>query len=266
MNNSPIGIFDSGIGGLTVAYAIKEKLPNENIIYFGDTKHLPYGEKSSQAIKKFAKRIVNFLILKNCKTIIIACNSASSVAFDIVEKEARNISVFNVIDPVVKDVVRACKDYTIGVIGTKATIQSNVYERKIKILCDSANVSSLATPLLAPMIEEGFINEKISNTVIASYLSNKKLSNIDHLILACTHYPLIYNEIKTYYKSSVNVIDSPNIVAKHIANTLKDKGLLNNTTETKHQFYVSNYTKSFEESAKFFFKEDIKLKEITLVD
>ena len=266
MNNSPIGIFDSGIGGLTVAYAIKEKLPNENIIYFGDTKHLPYGEKSSEAIQSFSKRIVNFLISKNCKAIVIACNSASSVAFDVVEKEAKNLSVFNVIDPVVKEVVRVCADYDIGVIGTKATIQSNVYEHKIKELCNSSKVSSLATPLLAPMIEEGFINEEISHTVIANYLANKELSNIDHLILACTHYPLIYNEINTYYNSSINVIDSSNIVADNIDDSLKTNNLLNDSLKTKHHFYVSNYTKSFEQSAKFFFKEDIKLEEVNLFD
>ena len=266
MNNYPIGIFDSGIGGLTVAYAIKEKLPNEDIIYFGDTKHLPYGEKSSEAIQTFCKRIVHFLVSKNCKAIVIACNSASAAAFNIVEKEARGLSVFNVIDPVIKEVIEICSDYNIGVIGTKATIQSNVYEHKIKELCNSAKVSSLATPLLAPMIEEGFINEEISHTVIASYLANKRLSDIDHLILACTHYPLIYNEIDDYYKSSINVIDSSQIVAKHIADSLKSKSLLNNTLKAKHQFYVSNYTKSFEKSAKFFFKEDVRLQEITLLD
>lgn len=266
MKNSPIGIFDSGIGGLTVACAIKEKLPNEDIIYFGDTKHLPYGEKSSEAIQTFCKRIVHFLVSKNCKTIVIACNSASSVAFNIVEREARGLSVFNVIDPVIKEVIEVCSDYNIGVIGTKATIQSNVYKHKIKKVCKDAKVSSLATPLLAPMIEEGFINEEISHTVIASYLANKKLSKIDHLILACTHYPLIYNEINAYYKSSINVIDSSEIVAKHIANSLKNKNLLKNTLNTKHQFYVSNYTKSFEKSARFFFKEHVRLQEITLLD
>ena len=262
MKNSPIGIFDSGIGGLTIAHAIKEKLPNENIIYFGDTKHLPYGEKSKISIQSFSKRIVNFLISKNCKAIVIACNSASSVAFDVVKKEAKNISVFNVIDPVIKEVVKVCADYDIGVIGTKATIQSNVYEHKIIKLCNSSKVSSLATPLLAPMIEEGFINEDISHTVIANYLSNKKLSNIDHLILACTHYPLIHQEIKDYYNGKVTVIDSANIVAKYIAKQLEEDDLLNTIELTEHHFYVSNYTESFEKSARFFFQEEIQLKEI----
>lgn len=262
MKNSPIGIFDSGIGGLTVAHALKEQMPNESIIYFGDTKHLPYGEKSEESIVKFSTKISKFLVSQNCKAIVIACNSSSSVAFDVVKKEAKNISVFNVIDPVIKEVVKVCADYDIGVIGTKATIQSNVYERKIIKLCNSSKVSSLATPLLAPMIEEGFINEDISHTVIANYLSNKKLADIDHLILACTHYPLIHQEIKDYYNGKVTVIDSANIVAKYIAKQLEEDNLLNNRELTEHHFYVSNYTESFEKSARFFFKEKIQLKEI----
>ena len=264
MKNSPIGIFDSGIGGLTVANAIKEVLPNENIIYFGDTKHLPYGEKSKEAIQSFSKKIISFLVGKKCKTIVIACNSASSVADNSVQNISKDIALFNVIDPVVADIVKVCAEYNIGVIGTKATIGSGVYEKKIKELCSSANVSSLATPLLAPMIEEGFINEEISNTVIANYLSSPILHNIDHLILACTHYPLIHNEINDYYKGEINVIDSAHIVAQHIENALKENDLLSNTSETEHHFYVSNYTASFEKSAKFFFKEDIRLEEVNL--
>jgi len=264
MKSSAIGIFDSGIGGLTVANSIKNILPNENIIYFGDTEHLPYGEKSKEAIQIFSNKIINFLIKKECKIIVIACNSASSVT----EKEIKNIisspSIVNVIDPVVSEVIKTCADYNIGVIGTKATISSNVYERKIKALCSSAKINSLATPLLAPMIEEGFINETISNTIITNYLSNDQLANIDHLILACTHYPLIQQEIKDYYNGSVNVIDSANIVAKYIAKKLKADDLLNNSKSTEHHFYVSNYTKSFERSAKFFFKEAVELEEINL--
>jgi len=264
MQNSPIGIFDSGIGGLTIAHALKKKLPNENIIYFGDTEHLPYGEKSETAIQNFSKRVAQFLIEKKCKTIVIACNSASSVAFQSVKEIVKNIPVFNVITPVVTKVAQQCSEFNIGVIGTKATIQSNIYEREIKAICPIAKVSSLATPLLAPMIEEEFVNKGISRTVIANYLSNKKLADIDHLILACTHYPLIHQEIKDYYKGKVTVIDSANIVAEYIAKQLKADNLLNDNAKTKHHFYVSNYTKPFEESAKFFFKEDLKLEEVYL--
>lgn len=264
MKNAPIGIFDSGIGGLTIAHALKEQLPHENVIYFGDTEHLPYGEKSKEAIQSFSRKIIKFLVEKNCKTIVIACNSASSHADESVTCMANNTAIFNVIDPVVEEVVKQCADYRIGVIGTKATIQSGIYRHKITTLCSSAQVVSLATPLLAPMIEEGFINEDISHTVIANYLSNPKLADIDHLILACTHYPLIHQEIKDYYKGKVNVIDSANIVAKYIAEQLAKNDLLNNSKETEHHFYVSNYTVSFEKSAKFFFKEDLQLEEINL--
>lgn len=264
MKKSPIGIFDSGIGGLTIANAITKVLPNEDIIYFGDTKHLPYGEKSKEAIQSFSKRIIKFLTKKKCKIIIIACNSASSAADKSVYQIALHIPVFNVISPVTKEVVQICSDYKIGVIGTKATIRSCIYETKIKAECSSAHVVSLATPLLAPMIEEGFINEEISHAVIANYLANPVLQNINHLILACTHYPLIYNEIKKYYNGKVNVIDSPSIIANHIKMELENKKLLSNKRSSKHHFYVSNYTKSFEKSAQFFFQKDIKLEEVTL--
>lgn len=264
MKHSPIGIFDSGIGGLTVANAIKKALPNENIIYFGDTQHLPYGEKSKKAIQNFTQKIISFLISKKCKIIIIACNSASAVAKKNITGNPRNISIFNVIDPVVNEVSKTCPKDCIGVIGTKATISSKIYKQKIKELCGNTNIKSLATPLFAPMIEEGFINEDISNTIITNYLSNRKLKNIKHLILACTHYPLIQEKIKQYYNREVNVIDSANIVAEYIAKQLKNKTLLNDDMSPEHHFYVSNYTKSFEKSAKFFFKKTIKLEEINL--
>lgn len=264
MKNNPIGIFDSGIGGLTVANAIKEVLPKENIIYFGDTEHLPYGEKSKESIQNFSRKIIQFLIKKNCKVIVIACNSASSFFDKSVINYSENKKVFNVIDPVVEEVVKICANYNIGVIGTKATIGSGIYTSKIQKLCHSANVNSLSTPLLAPMIEEGFVNEEISKKVISNYLSEPILKNIDHLILACTHYPLIQNEINEYYNGKVNVIDSAKIVAHHIAESLKTENLLNDKEEMEYHFYVSDYTESFEKSAKFFFKEEVKLEEINL--
>ena len=261
-NNQPIGIFDSGIGGLTVAHALKEKLPDESIIYFGDTEHLPYGEKSDEAIRNFSKKITHFLINKNCKAIVMACNSASSVAFNVVKKQAKDIPVFNVIDPVVREVANKCNSCKIGVIGTKATIQSNIYENKIISENNNHKVFSLATPLLAPMIEEGFINEEISKKIIQNYLNNPILKNINILILACTHYPLIQNEINHFYKDKVNVIDSANIVAKDISEDLKKMNLLSETEKSVYLFYVSNFTSSFEKSARFFFQEEIQLKEI----
>ncbi len=260
---SPLGVFDSGIGGLTVAYAIKKVLPNEDIIYFGDTKHLPYGEKSSSAIIKFSRDIANFLLEKKCKAIIIACNSASSIAYEEIKSISNKIPVFNVIDPVVKSIPIDDKK-NIGVIGTKATIESNVYYKKIKKVNSKQKVYSLATPLLAPMIEEGFINEDISKTIIRNYLRSSKLKNIEHLILACTHYPLIKCEINEFYNHRIKLIDSSHAVSLDVSNYLKKNNMLNEKEIPKYEFYVSNYTKSFEESAKFFFRRKIKLKEINL--
>ena len=265
MRNSPIGIFDSGIGGLTIVNAIKSILPNENFIYFGDTKHLPYGEKSKESIQNFSKQIIDFLIKQKCKIIIIACNSASSVTY---EKPSllknTKIEILNVIDPILLEIKKININCSIGVIGTKATIQSGIYDKKIKALCVNAKVHTLATPLLAPMIEEGFINEKISDTIIQKYLSNPKLKNIDHLILACTHYPLIYKEIKKYYEGNVTVVDSAYIIARYVQKKLAISNLLKNTAYKENRFYVSNYTKSFKKSAKFFFQEDINLEEVCL--
>tara|TARA_B100000768_G_C11204458_1_gene343214 strand:+ start:92 stop:898 length:807 start_codon:yes stop_codon:yes gene_type:complete len=264
MNDYPIGIFDSGIGGLTVAHAIRKVLPNEDIIYFGDTEHLPYGEKSKEAIKSYCRKIITFLIEKKCKAIIIACNSASSFADQDVIKLANQTPIFNVIDPVISEICSQIDNSKIGVIGTKATITSKIYERKIKEINSNKVIQSLATPLLAPLIEEGFINESISSVVISKYLSNQTLDDIKHLVLACTHYPLIYKEIKQYYKGKINIIDSSKIVANFVVKELKKHNLISNKRTAKYQFYVSNYTESFEKSANFFFKEKIKLEEVNL--
>lgn len=259
----PIGIFDSGIGGLTVANAVKQALPQESILYFGDTQHLPYGEKSVDAIQQFSKRITEFLIEKGCKLIIIACNTASSVAYQTVKDTAKGIPVVNVIDPVVQHVATHCQDCHIGVIGTKGTTNSQVYPKKLQLLNAKANVSSLATPLLAPMIEEGFFDNQLSQTVIDSYLSKPTLKDIDKLILACTHYPLIQSEIESYYKGKVNIIDSASQVANYVKDLLEKKGLLS-TKDPSYNFFVSDYTASFEQSAKLFFHQEIHLEEVKL--
>jgi len=255
----PIGVFDSGIGGLTVANAIQRHLPGESLIYFGDTAHLPYGDKSPEAIRSYGIRISDFLMEKNVKMIVIACNTASSIAYEAVKKHAgKNAIVVNVIDPVVKAVTSG-KNYRIGVIGTKATIKSDVYAQKILKENRKLEVSSLATPLLAPMIEEGFFNNRISSTIIHSYLSRPRIKKIDSLILACTHYPLIRPEIEKYYKKKINIIDSADIVGRYVKAVLTDRKLLNSGKKGRHFFYVSDYTKSFEKSTKLFFKGKVKL-------
>lgn len=256
----PLGIFDSGIGGLTVANAIHELLPNETLIYFGDTAHLPYGDKSPEAIKKWSVIIAEFLLKHNCKAIVIACNSISSVAFDEVKKHVgKKAIVINVIDPVVNFVCDETSSKHVGIIGTKATVKSEVYPKKIVARSKKVSVTSLATPLLAPMIEEGFFNNKISKTIINDYLSRPKLKKIDSLILGCTHYPLIRPEIEQYYKGRITIFDSASIVAQHVKAELEKNNLLNPKKAKKHLFYISDYTASFEQSTKIFFKGKIKL-------
>ncbi|MFT6335465.1 MAG: glutamate racemase [Halioglobus sp.] len=257
--NKPIGIFDSGIGGLTVANAIQKKLPNEHLIYFGDTAHLPYGDKSADAIRFYSLKISKFLLDQQCKMIVIACNSASSAAYSTLLDffEGRTLFV-NVVDPLVNAVTEKGYD-NIGVIATKMTIRSNIYRDKIKHKLQNASVHSMATPLLAPMIEEGFYEGNISQSVINTYLGSKEFSNIDALLLACTHYPLIKNEIEAYFDHKVDVLDSTDIVANSVFKLLQEENLLSPKRIKKNEFFVSDYTQSFEDTAKVFYGEEIEL-------
>jgi len=261
--NQPIGLFDSGIGGLTVARAIKEKLPKERLVYFGDTAHLPYGDKSPDSIKYYAIRIAQFLLDNHCKMIVIACNTASALAYDTVQDfVGKRAFVVNVIDPVVNKIVTEGKIKKVGVIGTKGTIKSGIHAQKFMEADKTIEVNGLATPLLVPMIEEGFFNNKISHAVIDSYLSRPKLKKIDALILGCTHYPLIKKEIEGIYKGKLPLIDSADEVAAFVYQLLKKNKLLNTSGKKPlHRFYVSDYTEAFEKNTNFFFNEKIKLEE-----
>ncbi len=260
--SQPIGIFDSGIGGLTVAHAIKELLPDENMIYFGDTAHLPYGDKSEAAIQAYSIKIADVLQKKGCKVIVIACNSASSAADELLKEYVnKDVHIINVIDPMVELVTSQYSGKQVGLIGTKRTVQSGVYARKIEAADKSMNLHSLATPLLVPMIEEGFFNNQISHEIIAQYLSDVILQNIDALILACTHYPLIKKEIGIYYKTNMPILDSSQVVALKLKQYLQERKLLNSTPIVRREFFVSDYTESFEASTRIFFKEVVHLEE-----
>lgn len=263
----PIGIFDSGIGGLTVASAIKKLLPDENMIYFGDTAHLPYGDKSEAAIQAYSVRIANILLKKGCKVIVIACNSASSAAYELLKEYVRkDTHIINVIDPMVALIAGGLKGKTIGLIGTKRTVQSGVYARKIDEADKGITLHSLATPLLAPMIEEGFFNNQISHEIIARYLSDPALKDVEALILACTHYPLIKKEIREYYKGQMRILDSADVVAQALREYLQEQGLLNTGKGTEDHFLVSDYTESFESSARMFFHRGVHLEKHPLWD
>lgn len=256
--SQPIGIFDSGIGGLTVARALAELLPHENIIYFGDTAYLPYGNKSFDIINARALKIADFFLQKKCKLFIIACNSASAASFSLLhQKYAAAMHVMNVIDPVVDYIGRHYADQKLGLIGTSCTIDSEVYFKKINALDKNIVLKSLATPKLVPMIEDGSLDKKI----ITQYLSNDMLSKIDALILGCTHYPLIKTEIEDFYEGKVNVIDSPKIVAKYMQKFLQENNLLNLSSHKTPHFYASDLNDNFILCTKNFFSEDVCLSE-----
>lgn len=263
MNNlQPIGVFDSGVGGLTVANALTRVLPDEKLIYFGDTAHLPYGDKSVLSIRSYAHRITEFLLNKGCKMIVIACNTASAAAYDSLQEEfGKHVPIIDVIRPLVNLISQ--KNYKkIGVIATKATIRSGIYSQQIHLQNPRLEVASLATPLLVPVIEEGFANTAISEAVIRQYLQDKNLDHIEALLLACTHYPLIKKELSKYMSDHVKIYDSTEVTALAVKEKLAALDLLSPlkiSPSKKNQFFVSDYTTNFEQTAKLFYGEDIEL-------
>jgi glutamate racemase len=255
----PIGVFDSGIGGLTVASALLRHLPNESLVYFGDTAHMPYGERSPDAIRYFSLRIANFLMRRQCKLVVIACNSASSAAYNILLDFFEGQALFvNVVDPLVKHVA-SFGFKKVGVIATKVTVASGVYEQRLKELQPDLEVVSLATPLLAPMIEEGSIHNDVSRAVIQSYLSHPDFEGIDALLLACTHYPLVRDDINAFFGGKVQIFDSTDVVALQAKSLLERNWLLNTDHRDPHRFYVSDLTPSFEDTARMFFGAEVRL-------
>jgi glutamate racemase len=258
--NNPIGVFDSGIGGLTVAKAIKNSMPNESLIYFGDTKHLPYGEKSKDTLVEYSIRIADFLKAQGVKAIVIACNSASALAYEEVKAHVKDIPVYNVIDPTVEFLAQNNECKHVGLIATKATVNSGVYEKKIRDLLPSIKTSSLATPLFVPIIEEGFYNDQIIDLAIDRYLSDKRINSVDSLILGCTHYPLIESQIKAFYKNEVKILNSADIVAQKIKSLLEVENMLNAEINTNpDRFLVSELTESFKKTAEMIFEKPIDL-------
>ncbi|HKR06936.1 MAG TPA: glutamate racemase [Bacteroidia bacterium] len=264
--SQPIGIFDSGIGGLTVADAIHKLLPKEMLLYFGDTAHLPYGDKSPELIRSYALRITDFLLHeKKCKAIVIACNTASAAAYELLRDQYKgSVPVINVIDPMVETIIADDSIKKVGIIATKTTINSGVYQEKFIRRKPSLKFTALATPLLVSMIEEGFYNNNISSAVLQKYLSHPGFKDIDALVLACTHYPLIKNEIAAFFDNHVKIFDSAQVVAQKLKWVLEKEKIAGKKKTAANVFYVSDYTKSFEKSTKIFFKDKIKLGKMNL--
>lgn len=268
LSSQAIGIFDSGVGGLTVAHALTQLLPQEKIIYFGDVAHHPYGEKSSAAIQSYAVKICDMLLKQNVKVILIACNSASAVAHELVkEYVGSKAKVVDVIDPTIEYLRENFNHKKIGLIATRATVNSEIYHKKIGDLGLGIQLASLAAPLLVPMIEEGNIHHDIFKQTLENYLSHSSLQDIDALLLACTHYPIIKNQINQFYQHKISLIDNCEVTAYAVKNLLEYHCLFNQTVSTpQHQFYVSDYTASFVASARFFFPAALHFEHYPLWD
>ncbi len=249
--NDPIGIFDSGLGGLTVAKQIIKVLPHENIIYFGDTARVPYGPRSPEIIKKFSEQNTNFLLAKKVKCIIIACNTSSAVAAEYLQKKFHKVPIFEVIEPASSFASK--KGKRIGVIGTRATIGSGAYEKKIRKYSKLPAVFSKACPLFVPFIEEGEIDSPALKSIARQYLADLRIKKIDTLIMGCTHYPIIERIIEKEVDNHVEVIDPGVTVAQVVKEHLSLKNLLNNQKKKgNHTFFVTDLTKRFIAVAEMF--------------
>ncbi len=255
---APVAIFDSGIGGLTVAKQLHRMLPGEKIIYFGDTARVPYGTKSSDVIKQYAIQITRFLLRFKPKIIVIACHTVSSLGRTFLEKRFPEYIFFDVIEPSIEEALRLTRNKKIGVIGTPATISSNRYVSIIQVSDRSVNVYQKACPLLVPFVEEGWLNGNIVETVIKQYISDLLSKNIDTLILGCTHYPLLKKSIGKVAGGSVHLVDASCATGKKVMKFLKEKGLDNSLREKIPVLYFSDLS-LYRKKTMFFFWRNSKL-------
>ncbi len=243
--NSPIGLFDSGVGGLTVAREIMRQLPNEDLVYFGDTARVPYGSKSKQTVLKYSRQIVRFLRTKDVKAIVIACNTASALALDEIAAEI-DIPVIGVVKPGAKMAVETTKTGNIGIIGTESTIKSGIYNDYIRELNPDITVVSKACPLFVPLVEEGLLEDRVTEDIVARYLQEMKEYKVDSLVLGCTHYPLLRNTIKRFMGDGVRLVNPAFETAKSLKELLGEQGLLNpNRHKPEYEYFVSDGVDKF---------------------
>ncbi|MBI1871134.1 MAG: glutamate racemase [Chlamydiae bacterium] len=248
-----IGIFDSGIGGLTVFSQVEKLLPSENLIYLGDTARVPYGTKSKETIERFAQEDTQFLLQKNVKFMIAACNTVSALALPFLKKEM-NIPIMGVIEPAVQKAIFLSQNSRIGVIGTRATIESKAYDMAFAQLDPSVQVFSQACPLLVPLVEEGWLNEPEAFSITQKYFEPLIEKKIDTLILGCTHYPLLSAIIQKAIGEKVTLIDSAKATAEVCLKTLDERNLLNKNQQGQHQFFVTDDTEGFRKKGEKFLK------------
>lgn len=252
LHNAPIGVFDSGVGGLTVAREIMRQLPNERIVYFGDTARVPYGSKSPETLTRYSRQIVRFLQTQQVKAIVIACNSASACALEVLEEETA-LPIIDVVRPGAKTALETTRNGKIGVIATEATISSGIYKRYIEESDRSVSVISKACPLFVPLVEEGLWEDPVTDEIARRYLSELIDSGIDTLILGCTHYPLIRSTVGRIMGEKVCLVNPAYKTARALKRLLEEKGLESEKrpelgTEL-YRFFVSDAAEKFQRFA-----------------
>lgn len=257
MDNRSIGVFDSGLGGLTAVKQISKELPGENIIYFGDTGRVPYGTRSKETIIKYSRNDVNFLVSKDVKVVVIACGTASSVALPVIRGEYQ-LPIIGVVDATAKAAVEATKNGKIGIIGTPGTIRSGSYETVIKGLLPEVKTYTKACPLFVPLVENGHFEGRVAELVTEEYLSEIKKEGVDTLILGCTHYPLLKKTISEFMGTEVSLIDAGVEVAKTLKQYFDDNEMASAPGNIgTSRYYVSDDIEGFETLGGIFLEKKI---------
>ena len=253
LQNSPIGVFDSGLGGLTVLKSLEKILPNESFIYFGDTAHVPYGTKSADTVIKYSKNILDFFSQQHTKAVVIACNTASSVAYHALQKNY-SIPLFDVVSPSVEFAIQESKTKNIGVIGTITTVSSKAYSQQFADKNAGFFVHEISCPLFVPIIEEGWANSNIAREIATTYCQGFENLNIDTLILGCTHYPIMADTIQSVLPTNVELVFSGETVGKKLSRYLNENKLISTLSSGSNtSFYVSDLPQKFDELGSRFF-------------
>jgi len=267
-DNRPIGVFDSGLGGLTAMATLQKALPGEDICYLGDTGRVPYGVRSRETIEKYAREDMAFLEKLDIKAAIVACGTVSAVALDQI-RGAYPIPMYGVLEPAVDAALQATKTGHIGIIGTEATIKSGAYERLLQAANPDAALISRACPLFVPLVENGRVNlgDVVIETIVAEYLKPFKDAKVDALILGCTHYPLLESVIAQFLGADVILISSGAAAAERVAQDLAEKSLLSDqATGGTHRYFVTDSVSGFEKLASLFLRHDVtgEVEQVTL--
>jgi glutamate racemase len=253
----PIGIFDSGLGGLTVVKAVRERMPQEDVIYYGDTAHVPYGSKSQETILSFTRDALRFFLSHNVKCMVIACNTATALALPEIKAESP-VPVLGVIEAGARAAVRASQSKKIGVIGTPATIASEAYTKALRKLEPSCDIYAHPCSLFVPFVEEGWLDRPATAMVIEEYLRPLKMAQIDTLILGCTHYPLLAPKISEFLGPEVRLVDSASSCAEELEEILKEKELLRPEGEGSETFFVTDGAAKFAENGSRFLGRNLQ--------